>query len=174
MRPRIPLAALTALIAIVGAGCASSRLTLDDALPGATGSVPAVSATPSATSSATPAMVKVPNLMFDALDLAQSLAKDDGLTVKVTAYRETVDLLPGIVVAQDPKPAKTVAPGGTVKVTLTKAPACDPAYPTICLAPFQKGVSCKTIPFHNFTVLLPRDPYHLDFNQDGIGCPGKH
>jgi hypothetical protein len=94
--------------------------------------------------------------------------------VKVTAYEETVDRLPGIVVAQSPKPNKSVPKGTTVELTVTKAPACDPAYPTICLAPFQKGVSCKTIPYHNFTVLQPRDPYRLDFNGDGIGCPSKH
>jgi hypothetical protein len=105
--------------------------------------------------------------------LVSLLAKADGLRIKVTSYQTTMDYRPGTVVAQDPKAHKKVKPGTTVKLTLSQAPACDPSYPTICLAPFQRGVSCKTIPYHGFVVLQP-DPYGLDGNGDGFGCGKPH
>jgi hypothetical protein len=50
-----------------------------------------------------------------------------------------------------------------------RTPACNPAYPTICLPVNGKDLNCSDIPYHDFQVLLP-DPYHLDSDHDGIGC----
>lgn len=48
---------------------------------------------------------------------------------------------------------------------------CDPAYPTVCIAPKWKvgDLNCKDIPYRRFTV-LPPDPHNFDGDFDGIGC----
>jgi hypothetical protein len=157
------------LVSVVAGACAQSAVAgLPPASP-----APTAAATATVSPSPTSALVVVPNLTYNDLGLATSLAKADGLKIKVTSYETTMDYRPGTVVAQDPKAHDKVKPGTTVKLTLSKAPACDPSYPTICLAPFQRGVSCKTIPYHGFVVLQP-DPYNLDTNGDGIGCGKAH
>lgn len=52
------------------------------------------------------------------------------------------------------------------------AEGCDPAYPTICLAPPPPDLDCKDIPDRNFKV-LPPDPHKFDQDKDGIGCESK-
>jgi micrococcal nuclease len=47
--------------------------------------------------------------------------------------------------------------------------ACDPAYPTVCIAPGAPNLDCSDITFRRFTV-LPPDPQHFDSDGDGIGC----
>jgi len=51
--------------------------------------------------------------------------------------------------------------------------ACDPSYPTVCIAPAPPDLDCGDIPYRNFPV-LPPDPHHFDggrnFAPDGIGC----
>lgn len=46
---------------------------------------------------------------------------------------------------------------------------CDPAYPTVCIAPAPPDLDCKDIPYKRFEV-LPPDPHDLDREGDGIGC----
>jgi hypothetical protein len=46
---------------------------------------------------------------------------------------------------------------------------CDPAYPTLCIAPPPPDQNCSGLPYSNFTV-LPPDPHHFDKDKDGIGC----
>jgi micrococcal nuclease len=62
-------------------------------------------------------------------------------------------------------PAKIVIPT-VAKVNNTN---CDPAYPTVCIAPYPPDLDCKDIPYHNFQVLSP-DPHDFDHEGDGIGC----
>jgi hypothetical protein len=47
--------------------------------------------------------------------------------------------------------------------------ACDPAYPTVCIAPPPPDLDCGDIPFRNFKV-LPPDPHRFDGDHDGTGC----
>jgi uncharacterized protein DUF1524 len=46
---------------------------------------------------------------------------------------------------------------------------CDPAYPTVCIAPPPPDLDCADIPYRRFTVLAP-DPHRFDGDHDGIGC----
>jgi hypothetical protein len=46
---------------------------------------------------------------------------------------------------------------------------CDPAYPTVCIAPPPPDLDCSEIPYQEFKV-LPPDPHHFDSDGDGIGC----
>lgn len=46
---------------------------------------------------------------------------------------------------------------------------CDPSYPTVCLNPGLRGLSCRDIGFANFRV-VGRDPHGFDRDRDGIGC----
>lgn len=46
---------------------------------------------------------------------------------------------------------------------------CDPAYPSVCIAPGPPDLNCDDIPYANFEVLWP-DPHHLDADGNGIGC----
>jgi len=46
---------------------------------------------------------------------------------------------------------------------------CDPAYPTVCIAPPPPDLDCGDIPFRRFEVLAP-DPHHFDGDHNGIGC----
>lgn len=50
---------------------------------------------------------------------------------------------------------------------------CDPAYPTVCIAPVWMvgDLNCKDIPFRRFQV-LPPDPHNFDGDFDGVGCEG--
>jgi hypothetical protein len=47
--------------------------------------------------------------------------------------------------------------------------ACDPAYPTVCIAPPPPDLDCADVPYRNFRV-LPPDPHRFDGDHDGIGC----
>jgi hypothetical protein len=46
---------------------------------------------------------------------------------------------------------------------------CDPAYPTVCIAPPPPDLDCPDIPYKNFHVLAP-DPHNFDREGDGLGC----
>ena len=46
---------------------------------------------------------------------------------------------------------------------------CDPAYPTVCIAPAPPDLDCGDIPYKRFEV-LPPDPHDLDREGDGLGC----
>lgn len=48
---------------------------------------------------------------------------------------------------------------------------CDPAYPTVCIAPPPPDLDCGEIPFRGFKV-LPPDPHRFDRDGDGVGCEG--
>jgi hypothetical protein len=70
------------------------------------------------------------------------------------------------VVAPPPEshePAETTAPSGG------KSGNCDPAYPTVCIAPPPPDLDCSEVPYTNFKV-LPPDPDHFDSDGDGVGC----
>lgn len=60
-------------------------------------------------------------------------------------------------------------PTPTPKPTATPRPNCDPAYPTVCIAPPPPDLDCPQVPYTNFKVLAP-DPHDFDGNHDGIGC----
>lgn len=47
--------------------------------------------------------------------------------------------------------------------------ACDPSYPTVCVAPAPPDLDCKDISHRNFAVRSP-DSHHFDADSDGIGC----
>jgi hypothetical protein len=49
------------------------------------------------------------------------------------------------------------------------APACDPAYPDVCVPPPPPDLDCSDIGARDFTVLSP-DPHGFDTDGDGIGC----
>lgn len=53
--------------------------------------------------------------------------------------------------------------------TPTPQPACDAAYPTLCLRPPPPDLDCTDIGARNFPV-LPPDPHGLDGDHDGVGC----
>ncbi len=46
---------------------------------------------------------------------------------------------------------------------------CDPAYPTVCIAPAPPDLDSADIPSRNFKA-LPADPFGFDGDNDGIGC----
>lgn len=47
---------------------------------------------------------------------------------------------------------------------------CDPAYPTVCIAPPPPhDLECTDTSFGRFLV-LPPDPHNFDGNKDGEGC----
>jgi len=48
-------------------------------------------------------------------------------------------------------------------------PACDPAYPTVCIRPRPPDLDCNQIPYSNFKV-LPPDSHGFDGDGDGVGC----
>ncbi len=54
-------------------------------------------------------------------------------------------------------------------ISKVKNTDCDPAYPTVCIAPYPPDLNCDDIPYDNFQV-LPSDPHNFDGNNDGIGC----
>lgn len=47
--------------------------------------------------------------------------------------------------------------------------ACDPAYPTVCIASPPPVLACSNIKYRRFLVLRP-DPHGFDRDRDGIGC----
>jgi hypothetical protein len=47
--------------------------------------------------------------------------------------------------------------------------ACDPSYPEFCVATYSANLTCKDIPYRNFTVLSP-DTHGLDSDGDTLGC----
>jgi micrococcal nuclease len=55
-----------------------------------------------------------------------------------------------------------------VAPTATRAAACHPSYPTLCL-PGSPDLDCADIPQKAFPV-RPPDPHGLDGDKDGIGC----
>jgi micrococcal nuclease len=66
--------------------------------------------------------------------------------------------------------------GGGCETTATPPPttsatgACDPSYPTLCLAPGAPDLDCSDIAERGFPV-LPPDPHRLDGSDgDGVGC----
>jgi|RhiMethySRZTD1v2_1073278.scaffolds.fasta_scaffold1558240_2 hypothetical protein len=65
---------------------------------------------------------------------------------------------------------RAVAREPKAKIENTKQ--CDPSYPTICLNPGMRGLSCRDIGFANFRV-VGRDPHGFDRDRDGVGCEAK-
>lgn len=65
-----------------------------------------------------------------------------------------------VPVVQQPAPAPAQATGD-----------CDPAYPTVCIAPVWKvgDLNCKDVPYRRFQVNQP-DPHNFDGDFDGVGC----
>jgi micrococcal nuclease len=47
--------------------------------------------------------------------------------------------------------------------------ACDPSYPTVCIAPPLPDLDCKDISARRFSV-TGNDPHGFDSDGDGIGC----
>jgi micrococcal nuclease len=62
-----------------------------------------------------------------------------------------------------PPPEPTPTPGGGT------GGQCDPAYPSVCIAPSPPDLDCGDVPFDNFAV-LPPDPHRFDGDGDGVGC----
>ncbi|HEY9619806.1 MAG TPA: hypothetical protein V6C78_05525 [Crinalium sp.] len=54
-------------------------------------------------------------------------------------------------------------------VNLPAQAACDPSYPTVCIAPSPPDLDCKDIEYRNFQV-TGNDPHRFDGDHDGIGC----
>lgn len=46
---------------------------------------------------------------------------------------------------------------------------CDPAYPTVCIAPPPPDKDCDDVPYANFKA-KPADPHGFDGNNDGVAC----
>ena len=71
----------------------------------------------------------------------------------------------------DPGALPAPAPAPTTSTPTTTAPrtGCDPAYPTVCIAPAPPDLDCADVPYRNFRV-LPPDPHHFDGGGDGVGC----
>lgn len=47
--------------------------------------------------------------------------------------------------------------------------SCDPAYPSVCIAPPPPDLDCGDIAYRRFEVLAP-DPHRFDLDHDGTGC----
>ncbi len=50
-------------------------------------------------------------------------------------------------------------------------PACDPAYPDVCISSPPPDLQCSDVPYSHFRV-LPPDPHNFDGNRDGMACEG--
>ncbi len=74
---------------------------------------------------------------------------------------------PTATATTEPTATATSAPLPTA--TATTGPACDPAYPTVCIPPPPPDLNCGDIPHRRFVVLAP-DPHKFDTDGDGIGC----
>jgi hypothetical protein len=47
--------------------------------------------------------------------------------------------------------------------------ACDPGYPSVCIAPAPPDLDCKDVGVSGF-VVTGSDPHGFDSDGDGIGC----
>jgi hypothetical protein len=65
--------------------------------------------------------------------------------------------------------AQVRASAKQVKADVERTRECDPSYPTICLTPGMRGLSCRDIGFANFQV-VGRDPHGFDRDHNGVGC----
>ena len=65
----------------------------------------------------------------------------------------------------------TTSRSNPIEIQPTSAGNCDPAYPTVCIAPPPPDLDCGDIEYRRFQV-LPPDPHNFDSDQDGIGCEG--
>jgi micrococcal nuclease len=65
----------------------------------------------------------------------------------------------------------TTSRSNPIDIQPTSAGNCDPAYPTVCIAPPPPDLDCVDIPYRRFQVLAP-DPHNFDGDHDGIGCEG--
>jgi hypothetical protein len=69
-----------------------------------------------------------------------------------------------------PSPTATNSPTPTMTTEPTDdGPACDPAYPTVCIPSPPPDLNCADIEFRRFQVLAP-DPHGFDTDGDGVGC----
>lgn len=59
-------------------------------------------------------------------------------------------------------PGASDAPGGL-------GSECDPAYPTVCIAPPPPDLDCADVQYRNFAA-PPPDPHRFDGDGDGVGC----
>jgi|GEM_PF-5679281 hypothetical protein len=114
---------------------------------------------------------QLPSLPWGTIDAARTAVGglNLGLVLKVS-NQVTMAYLPGTVLTQKPAAGTVMKSKQAVYVTVSAAPACDPSYPTICIRPFQKSLSCKDLTVRNFLV-RPPDPYRFDTDKNGIGCP---
>lgn len=117
-------------------------------------------------------LVAVPNVRYSSMAEARIDLEGAGLRVRVAERRSTERYFPDTVLAQNPPPDQEVEPDSVVKVTVSKAPKCSASYPTLCIPPFGDYTCADITPNRNF-VVKPPDPYHLDPDQDGIGCERK-
>ena len=163
-RPR--MAAVLLALAALSVGCA--RIT-PVALPVVSLSP---SPSPSASGSPEPTGVVAPNIRHKDLELARINVAAEGLELKVTEKKETLNWAPNTILKQSPKGGTEMEPGDTIEVTVSVAPECHPSYPDICIKPFQRRVHCRNLDVYNIRVLEP-DPYNLDEDDDGIGCEGR-
>lgn len=163
-------AVATALL-LSAAGCADSGTSA--AGGAATPSVDPTpsSASPSASASAPPSPVgnPLPELLYRHVDVARVLL--EGLKVELKVLQTTTaEFLPGTVISQTPKPGVLVKAGQVVTVTTADPPACDPSYPTLCIAPFGPDVRCHDLRPNKGFEVLPPDRHRLDPDHDGVGC----
>jgi beta-lactam-binding protein with PASTA domain len=77
---------------------------------------------PGGTIGPSPSQVAVPNFVGLTFLEAQALANQSGLTVAPTASPAPSGVAPNTVIAQDPPAGGSIAPGGTVKLTVAAGP----------------------------------------------------
>ncbi|MDQ3611566.1 MAG: thermonuclease family protein [Actinomycetota bacterium] len=76
----------------------------------------------------------------------------------------------GACAAPVPAPAAAVvAPAPVVQPPAAVTGNCDPAYPSVCIAPPLPDLDCGEIPHRRFAVRAP-DPHNFDGDSDGVGC----
>jgi hypothetical protein len=97
----------------------------------------------------------------DGLENSLNAKVCNGTISLATAQRRIVNWVDFVSTSGAQNPAPTPSP--------TPAGRCDPAYPTVCIAPPPPDLDCSDIPYRNFKV-LPPDPHHFDSDGDGIGC----
>lgn len=168
------LAVATALL-LSAAGCADSGTSAADGAttpsrnPTPSGASPSVSSSSSASAPASPVGNPLPELLYRHVDVARVLL--EGLKVELKVVQTTTtEFLPGTVVSQTPKPGALVKAGQVVTVTTADPPACDPSYPTLCIAPFGPDVRCHDLRPNKGFEVLPPDRHRLDPDHDGVGC----
>ena len=157
---------LLVMLLLLTAGCAEQASPSSSA---ATSPGPSASPTTSPSSSPAPAGEPLPRLLYNDVAVAEVLLTglDVELAVKNTV---TAQYLPGTIVAQAPKAGALVKPGATVTVTVATPPACDPSYPTLCIAPFGPDKNCHDFRGVNNFPVNPPDRHRLDPDRDGVGC----